>query len=626
MQSITILLFFLLSASVSAEIYPSNLKPLAFDGEAVHADLRLIEKAGSLTEKTLDFKLTSSPNAEVKVICSDKSYLLEVKAPAGEETATLYKGLRELGFLFPHPVWQLTPTQKRMKLACGKTYPWRPSLKWRGSHLHTLHPNEWVHGFFLGKTDVANSLVRWLARNNQNLLDLSLLRVPLPEIKNNMSESFKLARSLGIHTGVSLGIALQQQKSFKLLPVWQSFLGWGSDKTLTKNLELLIDTLPLSFVVLEAGTSEFTPTNYEKTLEWLNLSSEILAKKEIALFTKIHVSSNQTNKKFGNYNFLPSHANPKVGVLPHTVMFYGLLDSKAPMYGNKNFKPILEFTLKEKDKRPTWYYPETSYWVGLDVDIPLLLTEYLRTRAEDMQWLYENKIEGQLNFTSGHALGGWLLDWNLALMTDLDYNFDPTMALRFLDEPIGLWNEHIGFQKKWMKEEGLISMLSAANLQDEISASHRIHERRTLKELRSDVYLLKKDVSLLDQGLQKWPEIQGIKNVELKALMLVTKLRHEHALKLRLSLVDSKDKTKYLKEAESLRLEAYKVMQELKKLPTNYPDLPLFELHANPTSYKFGYVYPAGELFFWKREETQIQEDSFFPFKNSLYDMFEILF
>src|SRR5690606_26296144 len=125
-----------------------------------------------------------------------------------------------------------------------------------------------------------------------------------------------------------------------------------------------------------------------------------------------------------------------VGVLPHTVMFYGVVEDKAPMYGNKNFHGIRDFMVKEKSKRPTWYYPETSYWVGMDVDIPLFLTDYFRSRAEDVKFLYDNQIEGQLNFTTGHALGYWLFDWNLALINDLDYQFDPMTALRLLDRDI----------------------------------------------------------------------------------------------------------------------------------------------------------------------------------------------
>jgi hypothetical protein len=67
-------------------------------------------------------------------------------------------------------------------------------------------------------------------------------------------------------------------------------------------------------------------------------------------------------------------------------------------------------------------------------------------------------------------------------------------------------------------------------------------------------------------------------------------------------------------------------IRDLAKLPTNYPQLPLFEMNTNPTSYQFGYVYPAASGYFWEREEIQIRDSKFFPFSGNLYDVFGILF
>jgi hypothetical protein len=291
----------------------------------------------------------------------------------------------------------------------------------------------------------------------------------LEELKPQIGPAYRLAQSLEIHTGVSLGLAFTQQKSYKLISIWQSISGWGAEISIREGLQNLMRDLPLSFIVLEAGTSEFTPISYEKTRDWLNLAAQVTSANNIPLFTKVHVSTNQHHEKWGNYNFLPQHAQTDVGILAHTVMFYGLLDAKTPIYGNKDFSQMRGFMLQEKTKRPTWYYPETSYWVGMDLDIPLLLTDYLRTRAEDLRWAAQQGIEGHLNFTTGHALGGWLMDWNLALINDLDYQFSPLIALKLLGESEKIWQAHLDFQKLWFKEKGLIAPLSAANLQDEIS-------------------------------------------------------------------------------------------------------------------------------------------------------------
>src|SRR5690606_17429359 len=124
--------------------------------------------------------------------------------------------------------------------------------------------------------------------------------------------------------------------------------------------------------------------------------------------------------------------------------------------GNKNFHHLLDFIQKEKNQREVWYYPETSYWIAMDMDVPLLLTDYLVARAVDMKNLHHEGIEGHFNFSSGQELGYWLFDWTLALNTDLDNEFDPTIALKLLGEDEKTWKEIIDFQTHWIKDEQLI--------------------------------------------------------------------------------------------------------------------------------------------------------------------------
>lgn len=625
MFKLTLSAVFILFSSSLGAIVASRLPRLSVSHETLRQELQLVLLEGKLPSDLVTLNFNYYPEGDlVEVRCRKNKFDLVIKA-GDERLSVMMKGLREMGFLFPHPMVQITPGFNRMKEACGKTYHWRPALKYRGSHLHTLHPSEWVETFFVsnGNKEVAMKTVRWLARNQQNLIDVSLLRVPLKRIRTQLGPAFSYARTLGIHTGVSLGIALQQQKSYKLLSIWQAIFGFGAEDTIKKELEKLTRALPLSFVVLEAGTSEFTPTNYEKTLEWLNLSDKILTGKNIALFTKVHVSSNQHSEKWGNYNFLPQHANSGVGVLPHTVMFYGLLDKKAPMYGNKDFSSIREFLMKEKEKRPAWYYPETGYWVAMDSDIPLLLTDYLKSRAEDIEFLHNQNVEGNLNFTTGHALGGWLYDWNNALIIDLDYAFDPLIGLKLLDEPAPLWQEHMNFQHEWFKKKGVIAMLSSANLQDELSSTHRIHDRKTMKELFDSRRTLKAEIKLLEEAIIHWPSLE-VRSSELRKLLEVTKLRHVHALNIRKYLLHEKKED--IDTAKMARREAKTLIESMMPLPTNYPMLPIFKKHDNPTSYQFGYVYPAAETFYWKREERQIINKVFFPMKDNIINIWNILF
>jgi hypothetical protein len=616
MRSIFIFLG-LLSLSLKAETFRAPLRPIDFNEVVVREDLSRILQKASLPVEFLDFKFVGESSSSIELLCSNNKLTLLISAHGEERTSALYKSLRELGFLFPHPEKQISPNFGEMKKNCGRKWSWKPALKFRGFHLHTLHPNEWVAAFYQGKTEVGEKLIRWLARNQQNIFDLSLLDAPLPD-----RSYFELARGFQIHTGVSLGIALNQQNSYKLLSLWDSYFGFRTDKKIEEGLLLLMNKLPLSYVVLEAGTSEFTPTDFDKTLKWLDLAGEVTRSHNVSLFTKVHVSSNQVSKKWGNFNFLPQYSKAHVGILPHTVMFYGLDDEKAPMYGNKNFHSIRDFMLKEKTKRPVWYYPETSYWVGMDVDVPLFLTDYLRTRADDMKLLAKNGIEGQLNFTTGHGLGYWLFDWSLTLLNDLDYHFDPLIGTKLIGENPTVWEKILKYQAKWYKDKGLIALLSSANLQDELSGTHRIHDRFTMKDLSSNPERIKEEILLLENSLQEFPEISNVKNEELKSLLLLNHLRHEHALQLRRGFLNKNS----LAKAKLTREKALHIISDLRKLPDNYPDLQLFLEWNNPTAYQFGYLYPAARLYFWEREENQVRQDSYFPFRGNIYDVFDIVF
>jgi hypothetical protein len=621
MQSIFLVLGFLFTSHVFAVTAP--MVKLPYDDKTIQDDLNRILEAANLPKDTVEYKFVADTGTETRFICKDNHQMLFITGPVEERTSAFYKGLRELGFLFPHPLRQISPTAEAIKAKCGSSWHWKPTLKFRGFHLHTLHPSEWVAAFYQNRADIAEATIRWMARNNQNIFDLSLLSVPLADIEKQMRPHFELAQKFQIYTGVSLGIALNQQNSYKLLSLWDSYFGWSADEKIEKGLKDLFKALPLSYIVLEAGTSEFTPTDFEKTLGWLNLAGRITEDNKVVLFTKVHVSSNQHSEKYGNYNFLPQFAKPNVGILPHTVMFYGLGDEKAPMYGNKNFYEIRDFMVRENGKRPTWYYPETGYWVAMDVDIPLFLTDYLRTRAEDTEFLNKRGIEGQLNFTTGHALGYWMFDWNLALMADGEYYFDPMVALRLLGEDKNTWKNIFDYQKKWYKDKGMIAVLSAANLQDELSETHRIHDRFTMKQLSKNEDALKIEIATLKEMIAAEPDYSNVKDKEIHTLLLVNNLRARHALAIREALLGDKKK---LDEAKEIREGAKAAIAKISQITTNYPDTMIFKEWKNPTAYQFGYVFGAATLYWWNREETQIKNDSYFPFKGNMYDVFDIVF
>jgi len=601
------------------------------DFNAVSEDLKLILLEGDLPQDFISVKLEISKREknEVTIRCPSNGMELRIKAGPTEWSSTLYYGLHRMGFLFPHPRVQISPKLTQMKSHCKKTYQWRPRLKYRGFHFHTLHPNEWMEGFLMGKTDIALDVVRWLARNNQNVMDLSLLRMDIDIVAKNLKAPFLLARNLGILRGVSAGFVTQQQKTYKIINMYPFLTKEKSIERLRKGLEMLIREIDFEFLILEMGTSEFTSSDYKQTIEWMNTAQKFLKEMKRQLFIKIHVSSNQSDQHYGNYNFLPKFADPDVGILPHTVFFYGLEDEIAPMYGNQDFYHIKEFMSQQSKVRPTWYYPESSYFIGLDIDVPLLLTDYLISRSADFDILDKLKVPGQINFTTGHENGYWLIDWTIALLSFSDYPKNPFIALELLGEDIKLWKRIAQFQTKYFKKLQLIQHVTSSNISDELPFLDKIHERDLLKELEANKKLAERDVNNLHQAIIEMPELEGVKNHELRSLLKVTWYRIYHAFYIRDALsrnLDTSFRRRSISFAKNYRLKALEEMSFISETYNRYPEANVFKKFVNPTSYQYGYGWPAKTLFFWEREEQVVLFGNFNPFYRNIYDLFRLIF
>ncbi len=323
--------------------------------------------------------------------------------------------------------------------------------------------------------------MRWLARNRQNVLQVKALRTADPA---RMAAPFTLARRLGVSAGLEVSLGSLQQKSYRLLggawPLFGLLRPEAASRRVAAGVERLAAALPLDFLSIELGSTEFTPMPRGVTLAWLEAARAAAAARGLAVFTKVHVSSGQDDPRVGNYNFLAADADPGVGVQVHTVMPFGL-DGPAPVYGRADFSDLKAFLLREKSRRATWYYPETSYFIGIDIDVPLLLTDYLLARARDMDLLAAEGVAGQVNFTTGQELGYWLMDWTVALLADGDERGGPLAGLLALGEDAALWRAHLAYQSRFFVGEGLLSTLSAANLMDELPflrPEHRVLKRR----------------------------------------------------------------------------------------------------------------------------------------------------
>ena len=620
---ITIGVFCIISAAASASVRKWN-----GDDGVIREDLEQIVAKSGWKNLNLHFSHKNGDRNLVTIQCQDNNISLKVESLPHEKVSTIYHGIFKLGFLFPHPRIQISPAEQTAYAKCGNRYEWRPAYSYRGFHLHTLHPNEWVRGFLEGDLDIAHDLVRWLARNRQNAFQLTLLRGKWRNQVKYLKSPFALAKALGISRGISNGAANQQQNHWQFIPLPNAITGIGDERVLRKNLRKLDQKIDFDYLSMEFGTSEFTAVNYERALRWMEVTSDIARKQGKKLFAKIHVSTNQHHAKWGNFNFLARYSSPEVGLFPHTVMFYGLYDEKVPMYGNENFDHMLKFIQEEKNKRNIWYFPETSYWIGMDIDVPLFLTDYLTVRALDMKKLHEEGIEGHMNFTTGHELGYWLFDWTIALNSDLDQEFNPLSGLKLLGEDLDSWKKMLDFQHYHFKQEQLIATLSAANIQDELSRTHRIHDRNIMKELKKSPFLREEEIQKLERAIEEWPGTSGIKNTEMRKLLDVTYMRMEHAKHVRMALRfprKSTEREAELSLAADIRLSALKVMQGLKEDYSRYPEARLFERSDNLTSYNFNYLWTAGNLHFWEREEAQVRKENFNPFFRNIYNILDIL-
>ncbi len=624
-----------LYASVSPAIVPSSLTIAPSTESVLSDDLGRILKEAHLPANLIAFTMVASPqgiklnSTAVFTNCTAGRVLLVIQGPAREDVSAFYYGLHRLGFLFPHPRIQLSPTLAAVLAHCGQTFKWQPSLAHRGFHLHTEHPNEWVSGFFQGQTKIARDTVLWLAHNFQNVMELELLKGTLHRFARDNSSVIQLAHSLQIQVGLSVSLSMLQQRSYHLLPFWSALTTYHSDSILHEKIESLINTVDFDYLSLDLGFTEFTPTWYGKTIHWLNLISTDLRSHGRYLMAKVHSSTNQYDEKYGNFNFLPQYCQPDVGILPHTVMFYGLLDEQAPVYGRQNFMDMDRFIRVQTTKRKTWYYPETSYFVGMDIDVPLYLTDYLRARAQDYKHVVQDGVDGLLDFTTGQELGYWLFDWNVALQADHEYLGDEMIGLKLLGESIDVWKKLLDFQTHYFKDKQLIAVLSTSNLLDELPFTKPIHKRVLLRDLFHKESQLEYQIALLKAAIHDEPPITGVKNAELKNMLQVTYDRMQDALDIREAIEDQHDepdKTAWLNQASEIRNSAQVIMQTVSSADSRYPKSLVFSEETNPTSYKYGYGWVAVHLYYWDREQHIAAHHITNPFFMNLYNPFRLVF
>jgi hypothetical protein len=361
----------------------------------------------------------------------------------------VYAALEELGFGFLHPLAPTVPAQVAIpQVALDRTET--PRWDKRTIHLHTQHPLELTEmlqgmgtGSALDKPSFEALLpewdrfLEWCVANGENGVEWFLLWASSFSAFADSDERIarlgtlvSRAHDFGIDAGVDAPIAFQQQHSFRLLRTQ------GQLANEIAEIDTRLDWLMKAgwdFLGIEAGTSEFTHPTPDRMLAWMNEVAKHLDEKHggTRAFIKVHCSTGQpadgyvdpdTGKTIG-FNQLPMFADARLGVLPHTVEAYGLTDP-APTYGNTDFGYMREFLKKQAGSRPVAFYPESAYWVSVDIDTPLFLPIYADRRLSDLRLLAGDEdnglmgtgahkgahMDGQMVFSSGWEWGYWLND------------------------------------------------------------------------------------------------------------------------------------------------------------------------------------------------------------------------
>lgn len=357
----------------------------------------------------------------------------------------LFHLLESMGFSFLHPLDPLVPRRLGIDPEAIDTAQ-SPRWRVRGIHLHTMHPieltqllNGWGQGGPGDSAGFTNSLqewrhfLEWMLANKLNRVQWVLLSSSRWRIFDQSSvrlerltELVRVAHDYGIQVGVDAPIVMRQQNAFRLLT------RTGNPKKEKEELRRRIDWLMgagFDFLATELGTSEFTHPGAGRMLGWMNEMARHLDERhgQKRAYVKVHVSSGQlvdgmtdpVSKGPLNVNFLPYYADPRIGVMPHTVELYGL-DDPAPVYGNEDFSSIARYMALETPRREVIWYPETAYWCSFDIDVPLFLPVYGERRLRDLRIIARREeaegmapsehIAGQVFFSSGWEWGYWLND------------------------------------------------------------------------------------------------------------------------------------------------------------------------------------------------------------------------
>lgn len=570
----------------------------------------------------------------------------------------LYGLLQEkLGFRFYHPKNTFIPTLNKWPLEDNFTFTGKPLFNKRGFHLHTMHPmelTEQLHSSMDGTAlkDV-KEYINWLVRNGQNVMQFWLLRtVDRENWAEYATQYVNYARERGVLTGAVISLSTLQQKAFQMVNLLKPLKSYKTQ--INENLDWLTQ-VPLDFLSIDFTMGEYLP----------DLSALMPSHKEYLI---------QSIKRKYNINVMEnthvikrehSESPECTGIIIHSVMFYSLTEEEAPVYGNKNQQFMFDMMQNLKHDRETWYWPESSYWVTFDTSVPLFLLPYLKSRHDDISVMANQGIDGHVTFTSGWEWGYWVIDYSIARWSwqfateGRIHKTSPVSVLAdvFVDDAEALFNYATNVQDEYLKDEKLISLLSAKTPFEElpwpfnksfqptgdysmIKAALPFIGKEHREKIKKEAEMLiefSDDMSFVAHALknnaQPTDPVRDAMRKEIIKSLEITALRSKHRNYTMLAGAyrnhNLKDSSKYyfetlLKNARKTRKKARYIVKNMES-NYRYPVSLIARKMQSHTSYDFGYLYPVSDLYFWQREEKQVAGTRFDAFYMNLWNFWDTL-
>lgn len=556
----------------------------------------------------------------------------------------LYEFLeRYIGFKFYHPREIFIP--KSIILNNKQTLYAKPIFEYRGFHLHTMHPIELTEDLLDPSRPHALENVKeyidWLARTGQNYFEFNLLEsIDRDAWIRHARKIVSYAHERGIYCGIDISLNMLQQKAFQLYETFP-FDDEKATKQLIRNTDYLLQA---GFDVwnVELSSTEFTSGNQAKKRELLQLLSDKLKQNNVKLMSRNHVVKPEQMVNAGDGKEAADLLNPEHGLMVHTVMFYSLIDQKAPVYRNENLLHMRDILISEKEKRETWYFPESAYWVTFDNSVPMFLTSYFKARLDDIKLCDSLKIPGHLTFSSGWEWGYGLIDysiakwsWNFKVDGILEDKTELQYVLPLIQNPNvkSFLQQESAWQEKWIKNNELIRVMVAQTVTDELPGDLNIefhprpeysypHIRNKANEEELNFIENKYLNGLKTYGFRALYENKNLTKIESEIVdgLNITILRARHKYYTLSYLKNRRLKRKninvYLDSAARVRTQALTIVKN-REASYRYPLADIAEKNKNKTCYSFGYLYTVHKLHFWEREENQARKNKYhFLYKN----------